>query len=77
MTIFLVQMTCSLGCHILFLHRKSDINIFGMYGVIKIALVMISLVCCYFSHKKSVTFILSYDVDMRQLDTVVVLMGWV
>lgn len=67
-------MACSLGCHILFLHRQSDINTL-VYGVIKIAFVIISLVCCYFSHKKSVTFILSYFRHMRQVDSAVVLMG--
>lgn len=77
MKIFLIQMTCNLGCHILLLHRKSDINTSSMYGVIKIAFVIISLVCCSSSHKKSVTFVLSYNVSMRQVDSAVVLMGWV
>lgn len=60
----------------IFLPRKSDINSLSMDGVIKIAFVIIFLVCLYFFHKKSVIFILSYNVDMRQVDSAVVLMGW-
>lgn len=56
---FLDQMSCSPQCHVLFLHKRSDINIRRMDGVIKIAFVIISLVCYYFSRKNSVTFICS------------------
>lgn len=69
-------MVCRLVCHVLFLHRKSDSNILSMYRVIKIAFVIIFLVCYYFSHEKSITFVLSYIVDMREVDSAVVLMGW-
>lgn len=51
------------------------ILISSVYGVIKIAFVIIFLMCLYFFHKKSVIFILSYNVDMRQVDSAVVLMA--
>lgn len=73
----MIQTAFRLVCQLLSLHRNNDINILSMYAVIKIAFVIISLVGCYFSHKKSVTFVLSYYVDMRQVDPAVVLMGWV
>lgn len=54
----LTKSVCSLKCYISLLHR-GGINTLSMYRDVKIAFIIMSLACCYFTHKKSVTLISS------------------